>query len=356
MKSVVEKWLTRQMLGEVFGNLAVGMLTALLAVPLALLHCFLLWMVIRLFMGGNPLAEVFGRGPLVVDGAIVIAMVLFAGWFVAYLIWERRREERSKWTEKKEDDPSVLDVTLVMVQILFAAPAVVMMAASFLGNAGVWAKMDVKGCAAVLTKVLGSPHRVAIETLRRELPGVDWDKVEKQLRLIPGVVFLASAPAGISVTGELRQTLTKQRWEGDWEPPPKDERVEFVCGKCGQKLRIRRFQSNYAIRCPQCQARYRGRLDLHGRLRIEPEPERKRQAPPVKEAVGELAGHYRTLGLPVNADLVALRRAYRRMMKQHHPDLYAMADAPKRAQVEEKAKLINEAYHALLDHLEGREN
>jgi len=353
VKSVVEKWLTRQMLGEIFGNLAVGVMLAVLAVPLTLLHCSLLWMGIRLLRGGNPLAEFFGRGPLVVDSSIVIAVMLFAGWFVAYLIWNRRQEEKSKWTEKKEDDPSVLDVTLVILQVLFAAPAVAMMAVSFLGNMTVWVKMDVKACAAVLTKVLGSPHRVAIETLRRELPGVNWDKAEKQLRLIPGVVFLSSAPAGISLTGELRQTLTKQKWEGDWEPPPKDERVEFVCGKCGQKLRIRRFQSNYTIRCPQCQARYRGRLDLHGRLRIEPEPERKRQAP-VREAAGELAGHYRMLELLPGADLKALRRAYRRMMKQHHPDLYAMADAFKRAQVEEKAKQINEAYHALLDHLEGK--
>ena len=217
----------------------------------------------------------------------------------------------------------------------------------------VWARMDVKSCAAVLARLLGSPHRVAVETLRLELPDANWENVLKQLKLIPGVVFLPSAPAGLSLTGEFRQIFLKKRWEGDWQPPPRDERIDFICTQCGQRLRIRRFQSSHTIRCPQCQARYRARLDLNGRMRIEPEPERKRRTV-VNEPVGELAGHYRTLELDRNADLQALRRAYRKMMKQHHPDLYAMAEPAKRAQVEEKAKQINEAYQALLDHLEGK--
>lgn len=340
------------MAGEILGNLTVGSLLMLLAIPLVLLHTALLWMVVRVLRGGNPLSEVFGRGRLAMDSSVTVAVILFVIWFVVYLIWDRKREERSKGSSKKEEDPTALDISLVIVQILFAAPSVVMAVFSFYGNIPTWVKMNVVDCSAVIAKLLGSPHRVALEVLQRELPEVDWENALKQLKLIPGVVFLSSAPAGLSLTGELRKTFVKQRWESDWRPPPREERFEFVCMRCGQKLRLRRFQVNHTIRCPKCEARYRGRMDLQGRLRIEPEPERKRERPK-REETGNLAGYYKTLELPRNADLQMLRRAYRKMMKQYHPDLYATAEPAKRALVEEKAKQINEAYHALMDHLEG---
>lgn len=352
MKTAVEKWLLRQIAGELLGNLVIGCVMSVLAVPLILIHVFLLWMVVRFLRGGNPFSEVFGTGRLEADSSILIAVVIFIGWLAGYLWWERSKVEGSKWAEKKEDDPSVLDITVVIVQILFAAPMVMRAAFGFFGNMVVWARLDAVNCSAVLIKLLGSQHRVAMEVLQRELPQLDWEATLKQLHLIPGVVFLKSSPAGLSLTAELRQSLTKQRWEDDWKPPPREERFEFACAKCGQRLRLRRFQSGHTIRCPKCQARYHGRLDLHGRLRMEPEPERQRTAPPRYTPMG-LAIHYTTLGLPLDADMQALRKAYRRMMKLHHPDLYAMADAAKRAQVEERAKQINEAYQVLLEHLEG---
>jgi len=354
VKSVVEKWLQRQKVGAIFGNLTAGVVMAMLAVPLTLLTLFVFWMLVRVAKGENPLSEIFGRGRLVMDNSILIALLLFIGLFLIYLIWARRREERSRRAEDKEDDPAILDIPLIFLQILFAAPAVVVTAFGFWGNILVWSRLNEANCAAVLTKLLGSQHRVALEVLKQELPDMDWEAMLQQLRLIPGVVFLNSRPAGLSLTSELRQTFTRQRWsERDWKPPPREERIEFPCRRCGQRLRIRRFQINQPIRCPQCHARYQCRLDLHGGVRIEPEPERRRSGR-VKETIVDLSVHYRTLELPKDADLTVVRRAYRQMMKQYHPDLYAMAEASKRAQAEEKAKQINEAYHALLDHLEGK--
>jgi len=355
VKSVVEKWLQRQMMGAILGNLAVGGVLAVLAVPLTVLTVFVLWLVVRVVRGGNPIAEILGRGALGVDNSITIALLLFVGWFVIYLIWARRREERSRRAEDKEDDPAILDLPLILLQILFAAPAVMMTALGFWGNMLAWTRLDTASCGAVLAKLIGSQHRVALEVLKQDLPELDWEAILKQMRLIPGVVFLTSQPAGLSVTSDLRQSFNKQRWEeGDWKPPPREERIEFPCQRCGQRLRIRRFQLNQPIRCPQCQARYRCRLDVQGRLRIEREPERRRSSGRVREKVADVSAYYRMLELPKDADLVAVRRAYRHMMKQYHPDLYAMAEASKRAQVEEKAKQINEAYHALLDHLEEK--
>lgn len=341
------------MAGEMFGNLAMGTVMMVLAVPLTLIHIALLWVLVRVLRGGNPLGEVFGRGPIVTDNSIIIATVLFVAWCGAYFFWKRSQERIKDWDQKTEKDPAVLDITLVAAQILFASPAVIMSGLEFYGNVGIWARLDAIGCAAVLNKLLSSPHRVSYDVLKRDLPKLNWDVVLEQLKLIPGVVFLRSTPAGLSVTGELRQSFMKHHWEEEWKPPPREEKFEFACLKCGQRLRIRRFQLTHSIRCPNCQARYRGRLDLNGRLRMEPEPEQKSRQRS-HNATSDLAAHYRTLGLPTNADLTALRRAYRQLMKKYHPDLYAMEDTSKRTLVEEKAKQINEAYHALLDYLEGK--
>jgi DNA-directed RNA polymerase subunit RPC12/RpoP len=353
VRTPVEKWLLRQIAGELMGNFVIGSIMSVLAVPLVMLHVFMLWVVIEVLRGRNPWSELFGKEKFEPDSSLVIAAVVFIIWFVGYLWWKKLDGEESRWEGKKEENPNAMDITLVIGQILFAAPMVMRSAYGFYHSMAAWVKMDTASCAAVLVKLLESPHRIALEVLQRELPELDIEGVARQLRMIPGVVFLKSAPAGLSLTGELRQTLAQQRWADDWKPPPKEERLEFVCIRCGQRLRLRRFQSGHTIRCPKCQAWYLGRMDRQGRLRIEPEPERERTAPP-RQAPLSLAMYYTILGLPQDADLPALRRAYRRAMKQYHPDLYAMADAAKRAQVEERAKQINEAYHGLLDHLEGK--
>ncbi len=54
--------------------------------------------------------------------------------------------------------------------------------------------------------------------------------------------------------------------------------------------------------------------------------------------------YYRILGVPSNASYEEIRRAYRRLAKQYHPDLN-----PYDPYANEKFKEINEAYHVLSD-------
>ena len=67
------------------------------------------------------------------------------------------------------------------------------------------------------------------------------------------------------------------------------------------------------------------------------------------------ADHYRTLGLPEGAGLEEVKKAYRRMMRQHHPDKHS-TDAAAEARAHARAQQINEAYRELTALLTGRES
>jgi DnaJ-domain-containing protein 1 len=65
--------------------------------------------------------------------------------------------------------------------------------------------------------------------------------------------------------------------------------------------------------------------------------------------------HYRTLGLQNGASLDDVKKAYRKMMRQHHPDKHS-TDAAAEARAHDRAQAINEAYRELTALLTGREN
>ncbi|MCB9545718.1 MAG: J domain-containing protein [Myxococcales bacterium] len=67
------------------------------------------------------------------------------------------------------------------------------------------------------------------------------------------------------------------------------------------------------------------------------------------------AQHYATLGLADGADMAAVKGAYRKMMRAHHPDKFAH-DPQAEARAQAKAQLINEAYQELTALLTGRES
>jgi hypothetical protein len=61
----------------------------------------------------------------------------------------------------------------------------------------------------------------------------------------------------------------------------------------------------------------------------------------------KIADFRRTLGVPANADLAALKSAYRGFMKEWHPDKFTHSDEERHA-AEEKSKAFIEAYHFLV--------
>ena len=56
--------------------------------------------------------------------------------------------------------------------------------------------------------------------------------------------------------------------------------------------------------------------------------------------------YYETLGVPKTASADEIRKAFRKLARQHHPD---MVKAAEKKSAEEKFKAINEAYEVLGD-------
>ena len=80
-------------------------------------------------------------------------------------------------------------------------------------------------------------------------------------------------------------------------------------------------------------------------LRARKQIERQRSA----------ADYYRVLGLQSGASLEEVKKAYRKAMRQHHPDKHSL-DAEAEARANDRAQAINEAYRELTALLTGREN
>jgi hypothetical protein len=68
---------------------------------------------------------------------------------------------------------------------------------------------------------------------------------------------------------------------------------------------------------------------------------------PTPVEVSPFATYYKTLGLGMNADITLVKKAYRDLARQYHPDVSSATDAVVRM------KEINEAYRRLIHHLNG---
>ncbi len=75
-----------------------------------------------------------------------------------------------------------------------------------------------------------------------------------------------------------------------------------------------------------------------------------KQAPTQDE---KIAGYYANLEIPYGADLETVKKAYRKMMKQYHPDKFS-GDPEKQKTATEITKRLNEAYQALEKYLQSR--
>ncbi len=85
--------------------------------------------------------------------------------------------------------------------------------------------------------------------------------------------------------------------------------------------------------------------------RPPPPPPAGDEADPGPTVDPELAGYYANLELPYGADLEAVRRARKRLMRKYHPDLHG-ADPQRQRVATELVKGLNLAYEGLRGHLE----
>ncbi|MFQ3597859.1 MAG: J domain-containing protein [Chloroherpetonaceae bacterium] len=82
---------------------------------------------------------------------------------------------------------------------------------------------------------------------------------------------------------------------------------------------------------------------------------RTNEPPPKREPTRDekIAGYYANLEIPYGADLETVKKAYRKLMKQYHPDKFS-GDLEKQKTATEISKRLNEAYQALEKYLQSR--
>ncbi len=162
-------------------------------------------------------------------------------------------------------------------------------------------ELNVAVCAQALTYLARQNAAVTRDDLIRHCPQLPWELLSEQLLLLHGVLFLGEDAARVTLMDPFRLRL---RWMLEREPST---------GK--------------------------------GQEPAQPRPEPAPQAVPVNEP--EKLSAYEILGLSPAASFVEIRTAYRKRVKECHPDLFAGMDPQARALAERWTKALNAAYATL---------
>ncbi len=226
-----------------------------------------------------------------------------------------------------------------------------------------WQRMNFGRGAQVLFELHCHASRVSLRDLERSLPNMDLPEALAELRLLRGVMVLESPPPGVSLSSELRRQFgLPPRWADDSampdepslfdEPPPAPRGAKsakppsFRCVECLRKFRLRNLRGGVLFHCPLCGAPYRTRADAQGRVQVEHRTGDTHDVPLAETA--RPAGSHDVLGIAATASHDEIKQAYRRLMKEHHPDRVAGLSEAEQAQAEERSKEINRAYAQML--------
>lgn len=165
------------------------------------------------------------------------------------------------------------------------------------------------------------------------------------------------------VTEESLACVFNQRF--DWKPPtnplhwkplrswlpkilnlPKPQiskPLEFVCVACATTIRIRDSAKSGTLKCPVCGTRLNVRI-VDGKPNVENEQEQAKATPSKGQ---EPESHCQILGVSLCCSAQELKAAYRRKLKEYHPDRVADMGDEIQMLAERKTKEINWAYEQL---------
>jgi DnaJ-domain-containing protein 1 len=181
----------------------------------------------------------------------------------------------------------------IISDLLFIGPRITTYSILTLRRAFRLIQTDLATASETLTILARRLHRTSANELSKLLLGRDPMKILFQLQEIGCVLFLSKEPAGVILTEEIREELNRLLGSKiDFESAPTDE--------------------------------------------------------PTVTATPEDLEYYKLLGLQPAASLAEIKAAYRKRIKQCHPDKFVGRGAEFRQLAEERAKAINAAYDILL--------
>lgn len=176
----------------------------------------------------------------------------------------------------------------IIADLLFSGPRLINYSMSALLRALRFLQINIEGCSKALMLLFGRTSRVSLNELAVSLQGFNPVNILFQLQEIEGVLFIAKDPAGIMLMEDLRKELAELFQSA-------------VFGKTDEPARVP------------------GNSDF-----------------------------YELLGLSHSPSLEEIKIAYRKCIKQCHPDKFVGRAQEFRGLAEERAKAINAAYEALM--------
>lgn len=311
-------------------------------------------------LGGRNLEFAF-RGGLFAGLVAGVILLLFAG--------NSRSDDAAfippgelDWRDSLNVVPVLRAVLGVFAQVLYCGPRVTLAGCEAGRRAWAWRQMDFIRSARVLFELHTHASRAPLNELARALPDVDVPVALAELRLLRGVMVLESPPPGASLSSELRRQFgLPPRWanmppmpdetNAAEESPPRPPGAQstkppsFRCVECRRKFRMRNLRGGVAFHCPLCGAPYRTVADAQGRVRVE---HRSGATNEISDEAVRPAGSHAVLGVETTASRDEIKHAYRRLMKEHHPDLVAGLSQAEQFLAEERSKEINRAYAELM--------
>ncbi len=198
---------------------------------------------------------------------------------------------------KSRRDP--LDLSLdplglwILRDIFSFGPRLVLEGLRLVRRCGQLGELNVPACAQALAYLAGQNRAVTWEDLIRHCPQLPPDLLREQLSLLDGVLFLGEDALRVTLMDPFRLRL---RWMLEQEP-------------------------------------------------AGPRPEPTPQAVPVNDP--EKLSAYEILGLSPSASLLEIKMAYRKRVKECHPDLFAGMDQQAQTTAERWTKALNAAYATL---------
>ncbi len=132
-----------------------------------------------------------------------------------------------------------------------------------------------------------------------------------------------------------------------------DNNIQIIrCPGCARKIRVGLPLKRPSARCPACSARFDLWVDSSGKLRVGVRQdqwqwrEEEREEPRARGGAS-MADYYAILGVAPSASPDEVRAAYRKKIREYHPDRVVGLGEKLREMANEESQTINNAYSML---------